>query len=217
MGGFFSNPVKSVGNMLGGKKQSVKADVVNLDAGLFKQAQDDIGYMRGYASNPITGLNQSGLAAQDAIKLQSQGQLQDFLNQQMGQQNTANASLQRYGADSGASERLASNSMRAGLLGQQTLARGTAEDLANMTTQNLAQQEKLKYGAASALPQISSGLMNDKYKVDSSNAQSAFQAQLANMSADQARKQAIGGSLGAIGGMFGPVGGIAGTLAGGLF
>lgn len=215
--GFLSGITKPVGDLLGGKKQHITAPTTNFDAGLFSQTQADIQGLRNYATNPITGLNQSGLAAQDAIKLQSQGQLQDFLNQQAGQQNTANASLQRYGADSGASERLASNSMRAGLLGQQALARGTAEDLANMTTQNLAQQEKMKYGAASALPQISSGLMNDKYKVDSGNAQSAFQAQLANMSADQARKQAIGGSLGAIGGMFGPVGGIAGTLAGGLF
>ena len=206
MGGFFSNPIKSIGNMVGGKKQTVKADVVNLDAGLFDQAKSDIGYMRNYASNPINGLNASGLAAQNAIKLQSQGQLQDFLNQQAGQQNTANASLQRYGADSGASERLASSSMRAGLLGQQALARGTAEDLANMTTQNLAQQEQYKYGAAGALPQMTSGLMMNKYTADSGNAQSALQARLANMSADQARSQAITGAVLGGAGLFGPAG-----------
>ena len=215
--GFLSDITKPIGNLLGGKEQHITGPTTNFDAGLFSQTQADIQGLRNYATNPIAGLNQSGLAAQDAIKLQSQGQLQNFLNQQAGQQNTANASLQRYGADSGASERLASNSMRAGLLGQQALARGTSEDLANMTTRNLMQQEQMKYGAAGALPQISRGLMNDKYRVDNANAQSAFQAKLANMSADQARKQAIGGSLGAIGGMFGPVGGIAGTLAGGLF
>lgn len=214
---FFSKITKPVGDLLGGKAQTITGPTTNLDAGLFSQTQSDIQNLRNYATNPITGLNQSGLAAQDAIKLQSRGQLQDFLNQQAGQLNTANAGLQRYGADSGASERLASNNMRAGLLGEQALARGTAEDLANMTTKNLMQQEQLKYGAASALPQISSGLMKTKYDVDSANANSAFQAKLANMSAEQARKQAIGGSLGAIGGMFGPVGGIAGSLAGGLF
>ena len=205
--GFLSGITKPIGNLLGGKQQTVKADVVNLDAGLFDQTKSDIGYMRGYASNPITGLNQSGLAAQNAINMQSRGQLQDFLNQQAGQQNTANASLQRYGADSGASERLASNSMRAGLLGQQALARGTSEDLANMTTQNLAQQEQYKYGAAGALPQMTSGLMMNKYTADSGNAQSALQARLANMAADQARSQAIIGSVKSFGGMFGPTAG----------
>lgn len=198
--------IGGAGNLLGGKKQSVKADIVNLDAGLFDQAKGDIGYMRGYASNPITGLNQSGIAAQDAIKLQSRGQLQDFLNQQAGQFNTATAGLQRYGADSGASERMASNSMRAGLLGQQALARGTSEDLANMTTQNLMQQEQMKYGAAGALPQLTSGLMMNKYTADYNNAQSALQARLANMSANQARSQAITGAVLGGAGLFGPAG-----------
>ena len=221
------NPVKAVGNVLGGgKPQTVKPVTANLDAGLFSQLGSDIGNIRGIATTPVTAINASGIAAQDYANTAYQNQLNQLGMQGQSALASSMANTARYGMDSGAAERMSRQNMMQGMLGQQNLGSANMENLANIAQQNLAMQEQHRYGAAMALPQLQQSQMMAKYNADAANAGAMNQANLANMSAAAARNQAIGNSLGTIGQIGGSVfggpvggvvGGVAGKTLGGLF
>lgn len=205
----FSSIGGGIGNLLGGGSQP------SVDMGNINQYFSDVSGIRDYASSPVTGVSTAGKAAQDLATQQYQNQL-DTLNQQnLSSQATGQAGLQRYGADSGANERLARSSGKTALLGNQQLGQANLTNQANIGASDIATQQSNKYNAMMQTPSMQLGGV------------SAYnQASIANQSADAARRQGIGntlGTLGQIGGtaMGGPlggaVGGVAGNLAGGLF
>lgn len=220
------NPVKAVGDLLGGKKESVNPVTAQLDAGLFGQWGNDIGNVRNLANANVNSLNASGRAAQDYANTAYQNQLNQLGMQGQSALASSMANTARYGMDSGAAERMSRQNMMQGLLGQQNLGSANMENLANIAQQNLAMQEQQKYGAMMALPQLQQSQVMAKYNADATNAGIQNQANLANMSAAAARNQAIGNNLGTIGQIGGSVfggpvggvvGGVAGKALGGLF
>ena len=224
--GLFSGITKGVGDLLGGKQQTFTPQVAGLNQELFNQYQQDIGGVRSLANTPVTGMNASGIAAADYATQMYNQQLNQMGMQGQSGLASSMANLNRYGADSGAQERMGRQNMMAGLMGQQNLGATHATNLANIGQRNIAQQEQQRYNALMQLPSMQQGAVQMQYGADLNSAQAANDAALANMGAQAARRQGIGNSLGTIGqiggaAFGGPIGslagGVGGNLLGGLF
>ena len=193
------NPVKAVGDLFGGKKESVNPVTAQLDAGLFGQWGNDIGNVRNLASANVNSLNASGRAAQDYANAAYQNQLNQLGMQGQSALASSMANTARYGMDSGAAERMSRQNMMQGLLGQQNLGSANIENQANIAQQNLAMQEQQKYGAMMALPQLQQSQVMGKYQAEADAANAKNQAAIANMSANAARSQNMWNNIGTVG------------------
>ena len=214
----FKTLTNTVGNVLGG------GPAPSIDMSKFNQYYSDVGAVRDLANAPITGLSQAGQAGSNLATQQYQNQLDALRGQNLSNQATGFANLQRYGADAGAQERLARSGNKMGLFANQQLGQANLTNQANITAQDLATQQSQKYNALMQTPNLQLGGIN-----------AYNQASIANQSANAARKQGIGnmlGTLGQLGGTFigakygspetgaklgGVAGGMAGNLFGGLF
>lgn len=193
------NPVKAVGDLFGGKKQTINPVTAKIDAGLFNQWTDDISGVREIANANINGLNRSGIAAQDYANTAYQNQLNQLGMQGQSALASSMANTARYGMDSGAAERMSRQNMMQGMLGQQNLGSANMENLANIAQQNLAMQEQQKYGAAMALPSLQQAQTLGKYQSEADAANAINQAKIANMSANAARSQNMWNNIGTVG------------------
>jgi len=239
MGGFLGNDTNRLAfagglgalagglGLFGGKEENpFNAEIGQLDPTMQAQLGTDIGAVRDLSGRAITGVDVGGRAAQD-LATQTFGQAQDQLaGQQQGALASGLTQAGRFGADSGAAERMAGIFGKQRLAGQQQLGQRQAVNLADIASQNIAQQQKQKYGALMALPQIQqSALQTDfmaqKHMADAKNKAAAIEAGM-DAQADEAQSNLFGTAGGLIGmGIGGPVGGVVGgglgKLVGGLF
>ena len=89
-----------------GKAQTFDPSTAGLDPALLAQLQGDIQGVRDVAQGPVTGVSQTGLAAQDLAKGLFATE-QDRLGRQQGLQTaTAISNASRFGLDSGGAERI---------------------------------------------------------------------------------------------------------------
>lgn len=208
-------------DMFGGKSSAPQynPEIAKLDPALMAQLQTDIGGVRNLSTAPISGLSQAGIAQQDLARQAYGSQLDQFNRQQGSGLATAQAGLGRFGADSGSAERVATQNMRQGLIGQQQLGAANMQNLANVAQQDLGTQQQQQYSALMALPQLSQGVMGTQYNADLQAANAANRANVANMASQQEAGNAFSNMLGTaggiIGGIYGGPLGAAGWQAGG--
>lgn len=173
------------------------------------------------ANTNVTGISATGQAQQDYAKGLFAQQRDQLGNDMMANQATAMANMSRYGSDAGSAERLAGNMAKNNLLAQQRLGAQQASSLADIASQDMANQDMRKYTALMALPQITQSQYGQQFNMDTAIADARNKESAINMANRQAAEESQADTLGTIGGIAGgifggPLGGIAGSVGGKL-
>jgi hypothetical protein len=198
------------------------ASIPTINQGMNNTMLDDTNRLRQFATNPITGLSQAGLAQQDFANKAFAQQRDQMQNSLLSNQASGQAQMARYGADSGSSERLAQSLGRDSLFSGQRLGAQQATSLADLAQNDMQGQQDRQFTALSALPQISQSQFTNQFNMDSAradalNAQNAINMNSVNSAKD--RTSNLWGSILGLGGaaLGGPVGAGLGKGIAGLF
>ena len=187
---------------------SFNPKITKVNQGMQDQWRDDIGGVRSLANDQITGLSMAGQAGQDLSQTAYHGQLDQNRLQQGSQLASSMANASRLGMDSGASERMANNSMRQGMIGQQQLGQANVQNQANIGMQDLQTQQRNQNTALMALSPMQQGMVSSDFKMRDAGNQAMNKAAAANMAAEQASNQAFLNAGASV---------VGGAMSGGLF
>jgi hypothetical protein len=198
------------------------ASIPTINQGMNNTMLDDTNRLRQFATNPITGLSQAGLAQQNFANNAFAQQRDQMQNSLLSNQASGQAQMARYGADAGSSERLAQSLGRDSLFSGQRLGAQQATSLADLAQNDMQGQQDRQFTALSALPQITQSQLTNQFNMDNIRSGQINNQNAINMGARQDAKNqntnlwsTVGGVAGGM--LGGPLGSLAGTAIGGLF
>jgi hypothetical protein len=198
------------------------AQIPTINQGMNNTMLDDTNRLRQFATNPITGLSQAGIAQQNFANNAFAQQRDQMQNSLLSNQASGQAQMARYGMDSGSSERLAGSLGRDNLFAGQRLGAQQATSLSDLAQNDMQQQQDRQFTALSALPQITQSQLNNQFQMDTVGANALNNQNAINMGARQDARNAntnlwstVGGVAGGM--LGGPLGSLGGSALANLF
>ena len=198
------------------------ASIPTINQGMNNTMLEDTNRLRQFATNPITGLSQAGLAQQNFANNAFAQQRDQMQNNLLSNQASGQAQMARYGMDSGSAERLAGSLGRDNLFAGQRLGAQQATSLSDLAQNDMQGQQDRQFTALSALPQISQSQFTNQFNMDNARADALNSQNAINMASVNSAKDRtsnLWGSILGLGGaaLGGPIGAAAGKGIAGLF